>query len=190
MSQHGGRIAVGQCNSRLRFEFVKSEKWNGRVGKIRTGICSDSNGVERYTIIEKLHEQSSFWIFKSGYTYYELQDKVHGKSYMIFDICFAADMHYYYVFNEQKELQAAIYKPYRDLGEGEYHIYAKADEFAEGLFFTVAYIEYFLYPYDYISDIHIERRELYTDDAAYQIFCDELLELYDENFTKEVILNA
>lgn len=182
----GGTIAIDGQVKHIRFERVKPPKWNGRVGKLRVGYCFDSSNTLQFQMDEKLRELGSWWIFKSGYVYYELEDKQTEQKYTIKDITFAADMHYYYIYNEQLELVAAIYKPWREPGHDEYRIYAKESKLQDVLLFVIAYVDFFLYPFN--KAYHTDD-DVYHDDAAYQLSEDELLGLYDENFTRGVIRN-
>lgn len=184
----GGTISVGDSNHRVAFERVKPEKWNGRVGKLRIGRSVDSNGSVRFEMTEKLHEQDSWWIFKSGYIYYELEDKQEKQKYLVKDICFGPDMHFYYIYNMQNELVTAIYKPFRQAGHDEYHVYTKDNAVCDAVLFAISYIDFFLYPFN--RPMHGDSDDMYHDDAAYQLSDDELLTLYDDNFVRSVILNG
>lgn len=182
-------ITADDCHRYLKFERVKPPKWNGRVGKIRTGKCLDEKGCVRYLLEEKLQEQGRFWIFKSGYLYYELEDTETGRRFRVNEITFGADQHYYYLYDDCGELKAVIHKPWRNVGEDEYHLYAKEDEWKEPLLFLTAYIDYYQYPYNSAMIRDYENLGMYEDDAAYTISDDELLKLYDENFIRSVILH-
>ena len=184
-----GFISNEHSSNKVAFEYVKPPKWNGRVGKIKCGTFYDVGGEEQYSLMEVLREQDTFWIFKSGYMYYELKNKANGKKFNVKDICFASDMHFYYIFDDSNELVTAIYKPHRLQGEDEYHIYAKENCELKWILFVIAYVDYFMYQYD--GTIHDRNNlEFFSDDAAYNISDDELLALYDEKFTKDVIKNA
>lgn len=157
----------------------------------RIGILEDSiTGEKKYRIIDKFFVKGSFLFLKSGYYYYELTDCVGNTKYVIKDICFGSDMHYYYIYNEQEKLVATIYKPYRNQGKDEYYIYSKDAGAAVLLDFVVSYIDYFMYPYNSASQMaRNEHYSIHEDDAAYQVSEEDLLALYDEQFVKEVILN-
>lgn len=185
-----GNIKINGKEIPIEFARVKADKWTGQAGKKRNGYMR-SGGKIKYCIEEKLFEKSSFWIFKSGYTYFELSSEDGKTKNIIKDICFASDMHYYYIYDASNSLIAVIYKPYRKQGKDEYHVYATAIADMESLLFLVSYIDYYQYPYDSGSAYdNLENYKYYDDDAAYHISADDLLELYDENFTRSVILNG
>lgn len=187
---YAGNTLANGVTQRTEFEYVKPDKWNGQARLSKIGRCLNENNECLYTLTDRLCEKGSFWIFKSGYIYYEMKDVMNNCTYIIKDICFGSDMHYYYIYDETEALNAVIYKPYRNPGKDEYHIYSKEDKLYRSLLFFVTYIDFFNYPYrSSTSPEWQDNRGVYEDDAAYTISEDELLQLYDENFTRSVILH-
>lgn len=178
-----GGIIVDGVRSQVQFAMKRVTK-EGKKSTVLSGSYIDESGQERYTMVNEMRIQKTAWIFTTGYQYYVLEDKLRGRSYRIDNITFAADMHYYYLRDEAGKLLAAIYKPYRERGRDEYHLYAKLPELQEALLFVTAYMDNFFYPYNsaFMSDL-----DEYNDDEAYEISDDELLQLYDENFERSVI---
>lgn len=191
--QYEGTISVDALESKVTFDVTKLENDDGRQRRGRVGKYFGDSGQPHYIIEEKFQTRKTFWIFRSGYSYYTLKDVVNNRQYKIMDITFASDMHYYYVYDASEQLTAAIYKPYRNVGQDEYHIYAAKNNMREFLLFLVAYMDFFHYPYNsaMISDPHLEsgHYKQYEDEAAYEISTKELLKLYDEGFVRRVILN-
>ena len=180
-----GRIIVGGVTSQVKFAMKRVSK-EGKKSTVLSGSYLDESGQERYTMTNEAKIQKTFWIFTTGYQYYVLEDKLKGWSYRVDYITFAADMHYYYLRDEAGKLLAVIYKPYRERGRDEYHLYTKLPELQEALLFVTAYMDNFFYPYNsaFISDL-----DEYVDNEAYEISDDELLQLYDESFERSVILD-
>ncbi len=188
---YSGKIVINALDSRIRFFTEQGADEERKKAINRIGILENSvTGEKKYQIMGKFFVKGSFLFLKSGYYYYELTDYVADTRYVIKDICFGSDMHYYYIYNEQERLVAAIYKPYRNPGKDEYYIYSKANDMAVLLDFVVSYIDYFMYAYNSASQMaRNEHYSIHEDDAAYQVSEEDLLALYDESFLKEVILN-
>lgn len=188
---YSGKIVINALDSRIRFFTERGADEERKKAINRIGILENSvTGEKKYQIMDKFFVKGSFLFLKSGYYYYELTDYVADTRYIIKDICFGSDMHYYYIYNEQERLVAAIYKPYRNPGKDEYYIYSKANDMAVLLDFVVSYIDYFMYAYNSASQMaRNEHYSIHEDDAAYQVSEEDLLALYDESFLKEVILN-
>lgn len=180
-----GRIVTDRSISRVKFALKKTSK-DGKKCMTLSGSCLDENGREKYTLSSAIRIKKSSWIFTEGYQYYILEDKCNGGSYRADNITFAADMHYYYLRDEAGRLLAVIYKPYRNRGMDEYHIYTKLTELEEALLFLTAYIDNFFYPYNSAFSSELDE---YNDNEAYDISDDELLQLYDEDFERSVILD-
>lgn len=186
---HGGTISVDTSESKVTFDITMIENDDGRQRRAGLGKFFGASGQLRYVIEEKFQTKKAFWIFRSGYPYYTMTDVVNDQQYKVMDITFASDMHYYYVFGAEEQLLAAIHKPYRNVGEDEYHVYANKKSLQEGLLFIVAYMDFFHYPYNSAMAIDHENYKRYEDDAAYSISEEELLQLYDESFVRRVILD-
>lgn len=182
---NGGRIVVGGTKTTVDLKYEKKIQ-NGSKRNVRIGNCKDESGAAIFSMEEYFHTKKAFLFIRTGYPYFMLKDNSNNKTYRVDDITFGSDMHYYYIRNEQEKLIAAIYKPYKKIGEDEYHIYATEDELERMLYFLITYVDFFFYPYN--SEHHYDIDEA-NDDAAYDISDEELLSIYDKDFIGRVILD-